>query len=75
MTRIIEISFDQISQIMNFADRIILGKVTPKKIETRRPELCRRLNGLFAAVRVDDANRKIRKPYTVYGLNIRETWH
>jgi hypothetical protein len=37
ITRIIEITTEKISQIMHFADRIILGKVTSKKIETRCP--------------------------------------
>jgi hypothetical protein len=37
ITRIVEIRSEQISQIVNFADKIILGKVTPKKTETRRP--------------------------------------
>jgi hypothetical protein len=37
ITRIIEIRSEQIIQIMNFVVRIILGKVAPKKIETRRP--------------------------------------
>jgi len=32
ITRIIEIRSEQINQIMNFVDRINLGKVTPKKI-------------------------------------------
>jgi hypothetical protein len=36
ITRIIEIRPEQISQIMNFADRNILGKETPKKTGTRR---------------------------------------
>jgi len=37
ITRIIKIRSEQISRIMNFVDRIVLGKVTPMKIETRRP--------------------------------------